>query len=54
MGYFGISDDYRLIPELDSWLRHRVRRCYWKQGRKVYTKRSGICWPWGRADGKQC
>ena len=38
MGYFGISDYYRPIPELDGWLRRRIRMCYWKQWRKVRTK----------------
>ena len=38
MGYYGISDYYRPIPELDHWLRRRVRMCYWKQGRKTRTK----------------
>jgi RNA-directed DNA polymerase len=38
MGYFGISDDYRPIPERDHWLRRRVRMGYWKQGRRVRTK----------------
>ena len=38
MGYFGISDYYRPIPEIDQWLRRRVRMCYWKQWRKVRTK----------------
>lgn len=38
MGYFGISDYYRPIPELDSWLRRRLRMCYWKQWRWVRTK----------------
>jgi RNA-directed DNA polymerase len=38
MGYFGISDYYRPIPELDSWLRRRIRMCYWKQWRKTRTK----------------
>ena len=38
MGYFGISDYYSPIPELDGWLRRRVRMCYWKQWRKVRTK----------------
>jgi RNA-directed DNA polymerase len=33
MGYFGISDYYRPVPELDHWLRRRVRLCYWKQWR---------------------
>ena len=38
MGYFGISDYYRPIPELDGWLRRRVRMCYWKQWRKPRTR----------------
>jgi RNA-directed DNA polymerase len=38
MGYFGISEYYRPIPELDEWLRRRVRMCYWKQWRKTRTK----------------
>jgi len=33
MAYFGISDYYRPIPELDQWLRRRIRMCYWKQWR---------------------
>jgi RNA-directed DNA polymerase len=38
MGYFGISDHYRPIPELDHWLRRRVRMCYWKQWRGVRNR----------------
>ena len=38
MGYFGISDYYRPVPELDQWRQRRVRMCYWKQWRKVRTK----------------
>lgn len=38
MGYFGISDYYRPIPELDQWLRRRIRMCYWKQWRRARTK----------------
>lgn len=38
MGYFGISDYYRPVPELDHWLRRRVRMCYWKQWRYARTK----------------
>lgn len=38
MNYFGISDYYRPIPELDHWLRRRIRMCYWKQWRWVRTK----------------
>jgi RNA-directed DNA polymerase len=38
MAYFGISEYYRPIPELDAWLRRRVRMCYWKRWRKTRTK----------------
>ena len=38
MNYFGISQYYRPIPELDHWLRRRVRMCYWKQWRKPRTR----------------
>ncbi len=38
MGYFGISEYYRPVPEIDAWLRRRVRMCYWKQWRLVRTK----------------
>ena len=36
--YFGISDYYRPVPEVDHWLRRRVRMCYWKQWRYPRTK----------------
>jgi RNA-directed DNA polymerase len=38
MNYFGISEYYRPIPEIDSWLRRRMRMCYWKQWRRPRTK----------------
>jgi RNA-directed DNA polymerase len=38
MGYFGISQYYRPVPEFDEWLRRRVRMCYWKQWRLCRTK----------------
>lgn len=38
MGYFGISDYYRPVPELDHWIRRRVRMCYGKRWRYVRTK----------------
>jgi RNA-directed DNA polymerase len=38
MNYFGISEYYRLIPEIDHWLRRRIRMCYWKQWRYVRTR----------------
>ncbi len=34
MTYYGISEYYRPVPELDEWLRRRVRMCYWKQWRR--------------------
>ena len=38
MNYFGISEYYRPIPEIDHWLRRRMRMCYWKQWRLPRTK----------------
>jgi RNA-directed DNA polymerase len=38
MGYFGLSEYYRPIPELDEWIRRRIRMCYWKQWRWPRTK----------------
>ena len=38
MQYFGLSQYYRPLPELDAWLRHRLRMCLWKQWRYVRTK----------------
>ena len=38
MNYFGISEYYRPVPEIDHWLRRRIRMCYWKQWRWARTK----------------
>jgi RNA-directed DNA polymerase len=38
MNYYGISEYYRPIPEIDEWLRRRIRMCFWKQWRYVRTK----------------
>jgi len=38
MNYFGISEYYRPIPQIDQWLRRRMRMCYWKQWRRPRTK----------------
>lgn len=38
MGYFGKSEYYRPIPEIDQWIRRRIRMCYWKQWRRPRTK----------------
>jgi RNA-directed DNA polymerase len=42
LGYFGISEYYRPIPDLDEWLRRRMRMCYWKQWRLRRTKISHL------------
>ena len=38
MNYFALSKYYRPLPELDEWIRCRVRMCYLKQWRKCRTK----------------
>ena len=39
MNYFGIHQLYRVIPELDQWLRRRVRMYYWKQWKRARPRR---------------
>ena len=34
IGYFGLSEIYRPLPELDHWIRRRVRLCHWKMWKK--------------------
>jgi RNA-directed DNA polymerase len=36
--YFSLSQYYRPLPELDAWVRRRLRMCFWKQWRYVRTK----------------
>ncbi len=38
MAYFGLSSHYRPLPDLDSWIRRRVRMCYWIQWRWTKTR----------------
>jgi len=38
VNYFGIADYYRPVPEIDHWIRRRIRMCYWKQWRRPRTK----------------
>ena len=38
MNYYGISQYYRPVQDLDNWLRRRIRMCYWKQWRYPRTK----------------
>ena len=39
MNYFGISHTYRVVLELDDWIRRRVRLYYWKQWKQPRTRR---------------
>jgi RNA-directed DNA polymerase len=34
MAYFALSELYNPVPDLDEWIRRRVRMCYWKQWRR--------------------
>ena len=38
VNYFGISDYYRPVLEIDHWLRRRLRMCYWQRWRRARTK----------------
>ena len=38
INYYGISEYYNPIPEIDPWLRRRIRLCYWKRWRYRRTK----------------
>lgn len=37
MNYYGISQYYRGVQDIDSWVRRRIRMCYWKSWRKTGT-----------------
>ena len=39
MNYFGISHTYRVVLELDQWIRRRVRLCFWKTWKRPGTRR---------------
>lgn len=34
MGYYGLSAVYRVWLPIDSWLRRRIRMCYWRQWKR--------------------
>lgn len=38
MNYFGIGQGFNECVALDSWLRRRIRMCFWKQWRYAKTK----------------
>lgn len=42
VNYFGIADMKNLARNLDKWTRRRIRMCYWKQWKKIKTKRANL------------
>ena len=38
MNYYGISQYYTPVQDIDGWLRRRIRMCYWKMWRYPRTK----------------
>ena len=42
MNYFGISHTYKVVLELDNWLRRRVRLYHWKQWKQPRTRRRNL------------
>jgi len=39
LNYFGISHTYKVLLELEEWVRRRVRLYYWKQWKQPRTRR---------------
>lgn len=42
INYFKLADLKGTLRELDSWLRRRLRLCYWKQWKKIKTKHDNL------------
>ena len=42
MNYFGISQTYREVLELDEWIRRRVRLYHWKQWKRPGARRRNL------------
>jgi hypothetical protein len=38
LGYFALADARKILQELDSWIRHRLRACVWKLWKRVRTR----------------
>ena len=38
MGYYGIARGFKLCRSLDSWMRRRIRCCYWKQWKTIRNR----------------
>ncbi|MCB4791594.1 MAG: group II intron reverse transcriptase/maturase, partial [Elusimicrobia bacterium] len=42
VNYFHIADMNMKVRDLDSWIRRRIRMCYWKQWKKIKTKHDNL------------
>lgn len=42
LNYFGISHSYKIVLELEEWMRRRVRLYYWKQWKQARTRRRNL------------
>ena len=42
VNYYCPADMQEQCRELDKWLRHRLRMCYWKQWKKIGTKHDNL------------
>jgi len=42
VNYFHIADMDGVAGKLDQWIRRRIRMCYWKQWKKICTKRENL------------
>ncbi|PKM49689.1 MAG: group II intron reverse transcriptase/maturase [Firmicutes bacterium HGW-Firmicutes-7] len=40
--YFKLADMKKVLGEIDEWLRRRIRLCYWKQWKKIKTKKENL------------
>lgn len=38
MGYYALADAKTILERLDSWIRHRLRMCTWKQWKRIRTR----------------
>jgi len=42
VNYFRIADMKELARKMDSWIRRRIRMCYWKQWKRIKTKHDNL------------
>lgn len=42
VNYFRIADMQSVAKDLDQWIRRRIRMCYWKQWKRIRTRRANL------------